>query len=203
MISTIEGILAETSPLMAIIEISGLGYEVHLPLTTMEKLPSTGQQVKLFTLTVYREDSQMLYGFYQKEERDFFRLLIEKVSGIGPRIALSILSKLSLSVLKNAIVAGDAKLIAQCPGIGKKTAARLVIELKDKISLPETVTSNIGSPLSSTTVVPLSDSRVQDAVQALVTLGYKVTEADKAVRQALAKLPPEGGTEELIKQALR
>ena len=188
---------------MAIIEISGLGYEVHLPLTTMEKLPSTGQQVKLFTLTVYREDSQMLYGFYQKEERDFFRLLIEKVSGIGPRIALSILSKLSLSVLKNAIVAGDAKLIAQCPGIGKKTAARLVIELKDKISLPETVTSNIGSPLSSTTVVPLSDSRVQDAVQALVTLGYKVTEADKAVRQALAKLPPEGGTEELIKQALR
>lgn len=198
MITRITGTLVATTPLHAVIETGGLAYEIHVPLTTAERLPAAGQQARLHTLVVYREDSQTLYGFATEEDRDFFRLLVEKVTGVGPKMALSVLSRLSLPVLQGAIAAGDVALLAKCPGIGKKTAERLVMELRDHLG---------GQPLVATAAAgggpaPGGDHRVRDAVMALMALGYKAPDADKAVRQATVALGPTATTEALIKKAL-
>jgi len=202
MITRITGLLVSASPLTAVVEIGGFAYEVHIPVTTAERLPQTGQQVRLHTYVVYREDAQTLYGFATEEDRDFFRLLIEKVSGVGPKTALTVLSKLSLSVLKSAIVSGDVGLLAKCPGIGKKTAERLVIELRDKFTAEGVSTSPTGSEPSSAPDAPAGSNKIRDAVLALVALGYKAPDADKAVRQASLSLGGKATTETLIKQAL-
>ena len=199
MITSVSGILAAASPLTAVIETGGLGYEIHIPVTTAERLPSPGQSAKLHTLAVYREDSATLYGFATEAERDFFRLLVEKVTGVGPKMALSVMSKLSLATLKAAIAAGDVGLLSKCPGIGRKTAERLVIELRDKLSPAE-----LGSvpAADATSSVAATDSRVNDAVLALTALGYKAVDADRAVRQAWVALGSKATTEALIKKAL-
>lgn len=201
MITSVSGVLVSATPLTAVIETGGLGYEIHIPVTTAERLPPPGAAAKLHTLAVYREDSATLYGFAAEEERDFFRLLVEKVTGVGPKMALSVMSKLSLATLKSAIVAGDVGLLAKCPGIGKKTAERLVIELRDKLNPADlgTLSPAAGTPATST---PAGDSRVTDAVLALTALGYKAADADKAVRQAWIALGPKATTEALIKKAL-
>ena len=202
MITSISGILVSATPLHAIIETGGFGYEVHIPITTAERLPQPGQPTKLHTLAVYREDSQTLYGFATEEDRDFFRLLVEKVTGVGPKMALSVLSKLSLATLKSAIAAGDVALLAKCPGIGKKTAERLVMELRDKLTpadLNPTHAVSVGSP---TAVPVLVENKIRDAVMALVALGYKPADADKSVRQACVAIGPGASTEALIKKAL-
>lgn len=202
MITSISGILVSATPLTAIIETGGFGYEVHIPVTTAERLPQPGQRTKLHTLAVYREDSQTLYGFTNEEERDFFRLLVEKVTGVGPKMALSILSKLSLPTLKGAIAAGDVALLAKCPGIGKKTAERLVIELRDKLN-PAELGVRLAAITDSTANAPApAENKIRDAVMALVALGYKAGDADKAVRQAWVALGPTASTEALIKKAL-
>jgi Holliday junction DNA helicase RuvA len=197
MITRITGILVSATPLHAVIETGGLAYEVHIPVTTAERLPQPGQQARLHTLVVYREDSQTMYGFAGEDERDFFRLLVEKVSGIGPKTALSIFSKLSLSVLQGAIASGDVALLAKCPGIGKKTAERLVMELRDKLGA-----APIAAPAASGEGAAPSDNEIRDAVMALVALGYKAPDADKAVRQAWVALGSGASTEALIKKAL-
>ena len=202
MIVTLRGTLTETTPLSAVIEAHGIGYEVNIPVTTTEKLPPVGETVALHTLAVYREDAATLYGFHSREDRDFFRLMVEKVSGIGPRIALSIFSKLSVTLLKSALASSDTALLAQCPGIGKKTAERMIIELKDKILPGSTEASTSAMPSNSQTGLTTGDTRIQDAVNALLTLGYKATEADKAVRRALTKVEEDASTETLIKAAL-
>jgi Holliday junction DNA helicase RuvA len=199
MITSVSGILVSATPLTAVIETGGLGYEVHIPVTTAERLPSPGQQAKLHTLAVYREDSATLYGFATDEERNFFRLLVEKVTGVGPRMALSVMSKLSLPTLKSAIASGDVVLLAKCPGIGKKTAERLVIELRDKLNPADLGSVPAGH---SPTSAPATDSRLSDAVLALTALGYKSADADKAVRQAWIALGATASTEALIKKAL-
>jgi len=200
MIVHLEGRLVSATPLSAVIDVNGIGYELHIPVTTAEKLPHVGETARLHTHAVYREDSQSLYGFVSREERDFFRLLTEKVSGIGPKIGLSIMSKLSLPLLRSAIAQGDVGLLAKCPGIGKKTAERLCIELRDKVGIGSTTehppTANANSTFGT-------GGRIEDAVMALMTLGYKADTADKAVRQADAKLGPEATTEALIKAALK
>ena len=201
MITSISGLLVSATPLAAIIETGGLGYEVHIPVTTAERLPPPGQPAKLHTLAVYREDSQTLYGFTTEEERDFFRLLVEKVTGVGPKMALSVLSKLSLPTLKSAIVSGDVALLAKCPGIGKKTAERLVIELRDKFGPATTDNAASARADASAGIVP-SENKIRDAVMALVALGYKAADADKSVRHAWAALGPVASTEALIKKAL-
>jgi len=198
MITSIAGTLVSATPLAAVIEAGGLGYEVHIPVTTAERLPDPGRPVKLHTLAVYREDSQTLYGFATAEERDFFRLLVEKVSGVGPKLALSVLSKLSLASLRGAIAAGDVALLSKCPGIGRKTAERLVIELRDKLT-PVDLGSGAGDLPAP--AAP-GEGRLRDAVLALVALGYKPADADKAVRQAATALGPAATTEALIKRAL-
>jgi Holliday junction DNA helicase RuvA len=175
-----------------------VGYEVNIPVTTAEQLPTPGRLVKLHTYAVYREDSQQLYGFVVREDRDFFRLLIEKVSGVGPKTALGLLSRLSAPTLKAAIAQSNLKLLSDCPGIGKKTAERLIVELRDKVfkdgvEQPIPVTTADGAP---------RPSAFHDAVAALVALGYKAPDADKAARRALATLGPNATSEALVKKAL-
>lgn len=202
MITSVTGILVSATPLSAIIEAGGLGYEVHIPVTTAERLPQPGQRVKLHTLAVYREDSQTLYGFATEEERDFFRLMVEKVTGVGPKMALSVLSKLSLATLQGAIAAGDVGLLAKCPGIGKKTAERLVIELRDKLNAALLGTVSPAKSDAGAAAPAAGENKIRDAVLALVALGYKAPDADKAVRQALVAIGPTATTEALIKKAL-
>lgn len=201
MITSISGILVSATPLAAVIETNGLGYEVHIPVTTAERLPLPGHATKLHTLAVYREDSATLYGFATEEERDFFRLLVEKVTGVGPKMALSVLSKLSLPSLKGAIAAGDVGLLSKIPGIGRKTAERLVMELRDKLNPAELGTV---APAQGEAAAPalVGENKIRDAVLALTALGYKAADADKSVRQAWVALGPVATTEALIKKAL-
>lgn len=200
MITSIQGVLAAATPLSAIIELNGLGYEVHIPVTTAEKLPPTGSTVKLHTLVIYREDAQTLYGFATVEDRDFFRLMIEHVTGVGPKMALTIMSKLSLASLSAAIRDGDIATLAKCPGIGKKTAERLVVELRAKVGATSSAVVSLAT--GDAPERPAGDSRIRDAVMALVALGYKADAADEAIRRAGLQLGANATTEQLIKKAL-
>ncbi len=198
MIVSLEGTLVECTPLLAVVEVRGIGYEVNIPVTTAEQMPAPGRPVKLHTYAVYREDNQQLYGFVVREDRDFFRLLIEKVSGVGPKTALGLLSRLSAPTLKAAIAQSNLKLLSDCPGIGKKTAERLIVELRDKIfkdgvdaAIPATAADGAPAP-----------SAFHDTVAALIALGYKAPDADKAARRALATLGPSATSEALVKKAL-
>ena len=200
MITSIRGPLAEATPLRAVIELSGLSYEVNIPVTTAERLPAVGQEVKLHTHVVYREDSQTLYGFSTTADRDFFRMMIDHVSGVGPKVALSIMSRLSLPLLESAIRDGDITTLSKCPGIGKKTAERLVIELRNRVG--STTSSAAGDSVPTGGALSIGGGVITDAVAALSVLGYKTAEADKAVRQAMIALDGESSTEQLIKHAL-
>lgn len=206
MIAFIEGDLIECQLNLAIIQMGGMGYEVHIPLTTSEKLPALGQEIKLFTQAVYREDAQTLYGFADRESRDFFRMIVDKVSGIGPKIALNLLGSLSLPTLKTSIANGDVAMLSKAQGLGKKTAERIIVELKDKVlpksstAEPLTVTSPETSTGDSEQVNDLG--HYQDALSALLTLGYKATDADQAIRKAADSLGKGASTEELIRKAL-
>ena len=198
MIASLRGTLLSTTPLRAVIEVAGVGYEVNVPVTTAEKLPSAGQPAFLHTSVVYREDSQAIYGFASAAERDFFRLLIEKVSGVGPKVGLALMSHLSLASLQSAIIAADADLLSKCPGIGRKTAERIILDLKDKMG----PISQIVAPSGAAAPSAAEPSVLGDAMSALIALGYRPPEADKAVRKALAALGGAATTEALIKKAL-
>jgi Holliday junction DNA helicase RuvA len=188
MIVSLRGKLIEAGVLRVVIEASGVGYEVNVP--------KVGSEVCLLIHHVFREDGQALYGFAVAEERDFFRLLVEKVSGVGPKMALNILSRLALPILRDAIIRGDVALLAQCPGVGKKTAERLVVELKDKVGLEGPGVVTAAAPSAA------APSAASDAVAALVALGFKAPDADKGVRAALAKLGPGATADQLVKAAL-
>ncbi len=200
MIVTIEGTLQTATPVSAVINCGGLGYRVNIPVTTAQCLPQLGQKTLLHTHVVYREDSQNLYGFSNEEERDFFILLIEKVSGVGPKVAISMMSKLSIDSLVHAITNSDTKLLAKTPGIGAKTAERVVVELKDKLAgfSSQNSVSSIDTKLPNNS----SSSHEQDALLALAALGYKNTEASKAIKRVLDKASGPLSTEEIIRLAL-
>jgi Holliday junction DNA helicase RuvA len=197
MIISIEGILTESGLLRAVVEVAGFGYEVNVPVTTAERLPPVGTKVKLHTLVIYREDAQTLYGFATADDRDFFRLMIENVTGIGPKGALSIMSRLSLPLLQGAIRTGDIATLSKAPGIGKKTAERLVVELKGRVGAAQGAVEAVVAAGG-----PAEDTPHADAVAALVALGYKVGDADQAVRRASLTLGGKATTEALIKRAL-
>jgi len=206
MIAFIKGQLIECQLTLAILEVNGIGYEVHIPLTTVERLPSLGDAVKLFTHATYREDSQTLYGFIDRESRDFFRMIVDKVSGIGPKIALNLLGSLSLQTLKVSIASGDVAMLSKAQGLGKKTAERIVVELKDKVLPKELSQETKASPSSLDTSqhadISQNLTNFQDAVSALLTLGYKATDADLAIRRASESMDENASTEELIRLAL-
>lgn len=207
MIAFIEGDLIECQLNMAVIQIGGIGYEVNIPLTTSEKLPALGKKVKLYTQATYKEDSQTLYGFIDRGSRDFFRMIVNKVSGIGPRIALNLLGSLSLPMLKTSIANGDIGMLSKAQGLGKKTAERIVVELKDKVlpkgisPLPSLPESNMGENPDKA-VEDIGFIAYHDAVSALLTLGYKATDADQAIRKASDEIGKNASTEELIRKAL-
>lgn len=198
MIVSIKGKITETASFQVVVDVQGIGYAVNVPLTTTEVLPPIGSEVYLHTHAVYKEDSHALYGFKRREERDFFQLIIEKVSGVGPKIALGVMSRLSLPILKDAIARGDVTLLSQCSGIGKKTAERLTLELRDKIfpTPPSTVPFQANAAQSDTNLH-------EDAVAALVKLGLNASVADKSVRKALLNFKEAAPSiEELVKKAL-
>jgi Holliday junction DNA helicase RuvA len=208
MIAFIEGDLIECQLNSAVVQTGGIGYLFNIPLTTSEKLPSLGKKVKLYTQAVYREDSQTLYGFIDRESRDFFKMIVDKVSGIGPRIALNLLGALSLPMLKTSIASGDVAMLSKAQGLGKKTAERIVVELKDKV-LPKG-SSIVAPKAESISNENNKDAKLDenifavyhDAVSALLTLGYKATDADQAVRKASEEIGENASTEELIRKAL-
>lgn len=205
MIVSIEGILERATPLTAIINAGGLGYLVNIPVSTAAKLPANGEKVKLHTHAVYREDSQSIYGFANEEERNFFQLLIEKVSGVGPKVGISMMSKLDLPSLISAIGSEDAVLLAKTPGIGKKTAERVIIELKDKLgafSRTAATTPLQGFITDANATESAEINHTDDAILALLALGYKQSDAAKAVGKAVEALGPNASTEILIKAAL-
>lgn len=196
-IISLEGILAEADVLSVTVEVGGIGYFVSVPLTVSCKLPPVGNRIKLQIYAVYGEDRQNLYGFLTRAERDFFKLIVEKVSGIGPRTALNIMSKLSLPVLKDAIESGDAGILAKCHGIGKKSAERIIMELSPKdIAAIAAKTTGIGQWKA------IASSGVNDAIAALLSLGYKSADAEKAVRKSMELLGNDAPTEAIIRSAL-
>jgi len=211
MIAFIEGKLVECQLNLAVVQTGGVGYEVNVPLTTSEKLPPLGESVRLHIQATYREDSQTLYGFIDRESRDFFKMIVDKVSGIGPKIALNLLGSLSLPTLKNSIAQGDVGMLSKAQGLGKKTAERIVVELKDKVlpkgsSIPAGELTTKGTVASESTLIGAGGgqdlSAYGDAVSALLTLGYKATDADQAIRRAAEALGQNCSTEELIRKAL-
>ena len=199
MIAHLKGTVLESAPLMVILDVAGVGYEVHIPVTTAEKVPAAGNECRLFIHAVYREDNASLYGFADKGDRDFFRLLVEKVSGIGPRIGIAILSRMSVENLRSAIANADITALSKCPGIGKKTAERLIIELKYKVGTGSG--SSSGSQLLGSSISAEPNVR-QDAVTSLIVLGYKPADAEKLVRKASDQLSADASVEALVRVAL-
>src|SRR5436309_905955 len=191
MIAFLSGRLSEAAPTHVVIDCGGVGYSVFIPLSSYDKLPAKGDAVKLLTYhhVNAQDGTQQLFGFATSEEREMFLLLIS-IAGIGPRLACNILSSASISGLRHAIGAGDIATLSSLRGIGKKTAERLVVELKDKVDIE---------------IRPgaVHDPRLADAVLALVSLGYKQTDANKAVNAVAGSLGPKANVEELVRAALR
>lgn len=198
MITYLNGRLVEALPNQVTVEVHGVGYEVHIPLSSYDKLPQPGAEVKLLTHLAVREDAHVLYGFATAQERDLFRLLIQCVSGIGPKIALNVLSGMNVTALRGAVSSGDVKALAQISGIGKKTAERIVVELKDKIGAAGAWEAGSAERGLST-----RDQKINDAVLALVALDYKQVEAHEMVCGALTMLGPQATVEELVRAALK
>ena len=188
MIGRIKGTLLEKTPPQILVDVSGVGYEIDVPMSTLYNLPDTGSEVTLFTHFVVREDAELLYGFLTKEERSLFRLLI-RISGIGPKIALSILSGVSSQLLSQAVTTGEAGLLTRIPGVGKKTAERIVLELKGKL---DTVVG------ATDTGVAGSNSKA-DIVSALLSLGYSDREAQLAIKNLPADISVNDGIREALK----
>lgn len=198
MIGFLHGTLVDALPTQATIEVNGVGYEVLIPLSSYDKLPPAGQAVKLLTHLVVREDSHTLYGFMSSAERDLFRLLINTVSGIGPKIALNVLSGISVVAFRGAVATGDVKVLSQISGVGRKTAERIVVELKDKIGA-----AGAWEAASAQRALSGPEQRVNDAVLALMALGFKQLEAHDAVRRTQAALGPQATVEELVRACLK
>jgi Holliday junction DNA helicase RuvA len=198
MISFLRGKLVEVLPTQATIDVNGIGYDVLIPLSSYDKLPGVGNEVKLLTHLAVREDAHTLYGFMTATEREMFRLLINTVSGIGPKIALNVLSGMSVVALRGAVANGDVKALSQISGVGKKTAERIVVELKDKIG-----PAGAWEALSSQRGFSAADQKINDAVLALVALGYKQVEAHDMVRPVLANLGESATVEEIVRACLK
>jgi holliday junction DNA helicase RuvA len=197
MITYLEGTLREVLPTQVVLEVHGIGYEVLIPLSSYDRLPSPGQPVRLLTHLQVREDAHILFGFASAEERDLFRLLVTRVSGVGPKLALAVLSGMDVGRFKAAVVDSDIASIAKISGLGKKTAERIVLELKDKLGVAAAWEA------ASADKAPSAEARASnDAVLALIALGYKQVDAAKVVREVALK-HKEAGTEELVRLALK
>nr|WP_218626478.1 Holliday junction branch migration protein RuvA [Pseudomonas sp. dw_358] len=194
-----RGTLAEKQPPHLILDVNGLGYELEVPMTTLYRLPPVGEPVTLHTHLVVREDAQLLYGFYERRERELFRELI-RLNGVGPKLALALMSGLDVDELVRCVQAQDTSALVRIPGVGKKTAERLLVELKDRFKAWETVPGLFQLvPNGPQGPAPVNTAET-DAVSALISLGYKPQEASRAV----AAIDAKGlSSEELIRRTLK
>jgi Holliday junction DNA helicase RuvA len=197
-ITFVEGQLVEALPTQVTVDVGGIGYEVLIPLSSFDKLPQPGERVKLLTHLAIRDDAHVLYGFVTVQERELFRLLIHTVSGIGPRIALNILSGISATAFRGAVANGDVKALSQISGVGKKTAERIVVELKDKVGA-----AGAWEASSAQRALSPADQKINDAVLALIALGFKQVEAHDAVRATTERLGPGAAVDEIVRACLR
>lgn len=193
MITFLDGILDEKQPTRIVMNVGGVGYEVLVPLSSLDRLPPEGEACRILIYHHITDVSQALFGFCSKEERSMFTLLLG-VSGIGPKIAVSALSGLSVRELKVALIESDVKRISSIPGIGKKTAERVIVELRDKFSAGDAFEAIAGADAEP------GDHRLRDAALALISLGYKQDDARKMVKAL--KLEPSTSVETLIRMAL-
>ncbi len=198
MINYISGILSEIHENMIVVEAAGIGYGINVPASLLDKLPRTGSALKIYTYFSVKEDSQSLYGFLNREDREMFKSLLG-VNGVGPKGALAILSVMAPDELRMSIAAGDAKSISRAQGIGIKTAERVILELKSKIGEIGLVQLKYGD--GNISHVNAADSPVNEAMDALITLGYSRTEALKALNGI--NIAEDMTTEEIIKSALK
>ncbi|WP_426149276.1 Holliday junction branch migration protein RuvA [Pseudomonas sp. DC3000-4b1] len=200
MIGRLRGTLAEKQPPHLILDVNGLGYELEVPMTTLYRLPPVGQALTLHTHLVVREDAQLLYGFYERRERELFRELI-RLNGVGPKLALALMSSLEVDELIRCVQAQDTSALVKVPGVGKKTAERLLVELKDRFKAWQTVPAmfELVPDDGPTARAPVATAET-DAVSALISLGYKPQEASKAVSAVNEKGL---SSEDLIRRALK
>lgn len=197
MISHLHGVLAECDLTEVVVDVHGVGYHVSVPMSTYDRLPRQGEPIRLFTHLQVREDMQQLFGFATREERQLFLLLIE-VTGVGPRLALNVLSSLSVEQFCQAIATEDLRTLGKVSGIGKRSAERLVVELREKIKRVSPAAA-LGVPSSAATL----STEAQDAVSALETLGFKTDAARKAVQALCTEAGDKPTTaENLIRKAL-
>ncbi len=198
MITFLHGKLVEALPTQVVVDVNGVGYEVLIPLSSFDKLPPPGHDLKLLTQLIVREDAHILYGFATITERDLFRMLTHNVSGIGPKTALNILSGMNAVTFRGAVANGDVKSLSQISGVGKKTAERIVVELRDKIGAAGALeAASAKHSLSS------DDQKVNDAVLALMALGFKQLEAHDTVRAAQTMLGASATVEALVRASLK
>ena len=199
MIAFIRGKIAESLPHLIVLDVHGVGYQAAIPLSTYDRLPRQGEEVCLLTHYHVTERDHSLFGFLSAEERDLFRLLVNHVSGIGPKMALSVLSGMAVRDFKDAVVRGDVAALARTKGVGKKTAERIVLELKDKVG----VVDAWQAADSARGAHDASKEAQTDAVLALIALGFKQAEAQKAVQEAARAGGADGSADRLIRDALR
>lgn len=204
MIGRIRGVLVEKTPPFVLIDVMGVGYEIQMPMTSLYQLPDTGVEVTVFTHFVVREDAQLLFGFANKQERALFKEVI-KVNGVGPKLALTILSGMSAQQFVQAVNDGDITSLVKLPGVGKKTAERLLVEMKDRLGnlIVDSEANAITLPdLGSSDAVTASAGQQpkNEAITALVALGYSQIQASKMIKGVYAD---DLSSEELIRKALR
>ncbi len=195
MIAFLKGQLIESYPTHLIMEVNGIGYLVQVPMTTFEKLPLPPAEVKLLTILQVREDAHTLFGFATAEEKDLFKLLVDYVDGIGPKMALSVLSGMPVALFRQAILNSDSVALSRIKGVGKKTAERIVLELRDRMGVSEVWQTQ------KQATTPVERNR-NDAIMALITLGYKQIDSQKAVTTVQSENPALS-TEEMIRAALK
>lgn len=198
MISFLHGKVVESLPTQVVVDVGGVGYEVLIPLSSFDRLPGPGQDVRLLTHLAVREDAHVLYGFMTAAERELFRMLINTVSGIGPKIALNILSGMNPVTFRGAVSTGDVKALSQISGVGRKTAERIVLELRDKVGA-----AGAWEASSAARSLSAEDQKINDAVLALMALGFKQADAHETVRGAAALLGGKATVEELVRACLK
>src|ERR1041385_1820148 len=197
MITFLDGKLVAALPTQATVDVNGVGYEIFIPLSSYDKLPAVGQSIHILTHLAVREDAHILYGFMSAPERDLFRLLVNNVSGIGPKLALAVLSGMSVTNFKTAVVNSDIAAISKIGGLGKKTAERIVLELKDKLGV-----AAAWEAASAAHAPTPEQEQANEAVLALISLGYKQVDAHKTVHDLQQK--GEGKlAEDLVKLTLK
>ncbi|WP_439861400.1 Holliday junction branch migration protein RuvA [Pseudomonas sp. MBLB4136] len=198
MIGRLRGTLAEKQPPHVIVDVNGLGYELEVPMTTLYRLPAVGESLTLHAHLVVREDAHLLYGFYEKRERELFRELI-RLNGVGPKLALALMSGLEVDELVRCVQAQDTSALVRVPGVGKKTAERLLVELKGRFKAWEAVPGMATLVVEPQGIAAVSSAE-NDAVSALISLGYKPQEASRAV----SAVKEDGlSSEDLIRRALK